>query len=136
MTSKEIHECEVPKWKKEIVEIVCVFEKELPTSFMDLQVHLLIHLVNGIELADVISTRWMFFFERYMKTLKRYVQQKEHLEGCMVEGYVLNEAFFFLCEFLGKDFEDGPSVWDEEQASNIIDGEKPQSNGVEVQISK
>ena len=54
----------------------------------------------------------------------------------MVEGYVLNESFFFLCEFLGKDFEDGPHFWDEEWASYIIDGEKPQSNGVQVEISK
>jgi hypothetical protein len=54
----------------------------------------------------------------------------------MAEGYVLNEAFFFLCEFLGKDFEDGPCFWDEEQALDIIDGEKPQSNGVQVEISK
>jgi hypothetical protein len=49
VTSKDIHECEVPKWKKEIEKIGFVFEKELPTSFMDLQVHLLIHLVDGIE---------------------------------------------------------------------------------------
>jgi hypothetical protein len=108
VTSKEIHECEVPKWKKEIAEIVCVFENEIPTSFMDLQVHLLIHLVNEIELVGVISMRWIFFFERYMKNLKRYVRQKAHLEGCMDEGYALNEEIFFLCEFLGKDFEDGP----------------------------
>jgi hypothetical protein len=54
----------------------------------------------------------------------------------MVEGYVLNEAFFFLCEFLGKDFEDGPRIWDEERASDIIDGAKPQSNGVQVDINK
>ena len=101
-----------------------------------LQVHLLIHLVDDIELVGVVSTMWMFFFDRYMKTLKRYVQQKAHPEGCMAEGYVLNEAFFFLCEFLGKDFEDGPQIWDEERASDIIDGEKTQSNGVQVDISK
>ena len=65
--------CEVPKWNKEIVEIVCIFEKEVPTSFMDLQVHLLIHLVDDIEIADILSMRWMFFFERYMKTLKIHV---------------------------------------------------------------
>ena len=68
VNSKEIHKCEVTKCKKEIAEIVCVFEKELPTSFMDLQVHLLIHLVDDIELAGVVSTRGMFFFESYMKT--------------------------------------------------------------------
>ena len=65
-----------------------------------------------------------------MRTLKRYVRQKAHPEGCMAEGYVLNEAFLFLCEFLGKYFEYGPQIWDEEHATNIIDGEKPQSNGV------
>lgn len=112
MTSKEIHEFEVPRWKKEITEIVCVFEKELPTSFMDLQVQLLIHVVDDIEMAGIISMRWMFFFERYMKTIKIYVWQKAHLKCCMAEGYVLNEAFFFLCEFLGKDFEDGAQFWD------------------------
>jgi hypothetical protein len=31
--------------------------------------HLLIHLVDDIELVGVVSTRWMFLFERYMKTL-------------------------------------------------------------------
>jgi hypothetical protein len=81
---------------------------------MDLQVHLLIHLVDDIKLVGVVSTRWMLFFERYMKTLKRYFRQKEHQEACMDEAYVLNEAFFFLCEFPGKDFEDGPHFWNEE----------------------
>ena len=91
VTSKEIHKCEVTKWKKEIAEIVCVFEKELPTSFMDLQVHLLIHLVDDIELAGVVSTRWKFFFERYMKNLKRYVLKKAHPKDYIDEWYVLNE---------------------------------------------
>ena len=45
-------------------------------------------------------------------------------------------SIFFLFEFLGKDFEDGPCFWDEEWASDIIDGEKPQYNGVPVEISK
>ena len=54
----------------------------------------------------------------------------------MAEGYVLNEAFFFLCEFLGKNFEYGPHFWDEERASYNIDGGKTQSNVVQVEISK
>jgi hypothetical protein len=38
----------IPWWHREITEIVCIFEKELPTSFMDLQVHLLIHLLDEV----------------------------------------------------------------------------------------
>jgi hypothetical protein len=51
----------IPRWCQEIAEIVCMFEKELPSSFMDLQVHLLIHLVDKVELVGVVSSRWMFF---------------------------------------------------------------------------
>ena len=63
----EIHVASIPWWRKEIVEIVCMFEKELSTSFMDLQVHLLIHLVDEVELFGVFSCRWMFFLDKYMK---------------------------------------------------------------------
>ena len=53
--SKEIHVASIPRWHQEIVEIVCMFENELSTSFMDLQVHLLIHLVDEVELVGVVS---------------------------------------------------------------------------------
>ena len=63
----------IPRWHQEIVEIVCMFEKELSTGFMVLQVHLLIHLVDEVELVGVVSCRWIFFLERYMKKLKGFV---------------------------------------------------------------
>ena len=65
ITSKEIHVASIPGWHQEIVEIVFMFEKELPTSFMDLQVHLLIHLVDEVELVGVVYCHWMFFLERH-----------------------------------------------------------------------
>ena len=49
-------------------------EKELPTSFFDIQVHLLIHLVDEIEIA--VSTQWIFWAERFMGVLKGYVHKK------------------------------------------------------------
>ena len=73
ITSKEIHMDNIPWWHQEIVEIICMFEKELPSSFMDLQVHILIHLVYEVELVGVVSYHWMFFLERYMKKLKGFV---------------------------------------------------------------
>jgi hypothetical protein len=51
----------IPRWHREITEIVCMFEKELPTSFMDLQFHVLIHLPDEVELVGVLSYHWMFF---------------------------------------------------------------------------
>ena len=85
----------IPWWHQEIVEIVCMFEKELPTRFMDLQVHLLIHVVDEVELVMVVSSYWMFFEERYMKKLKGFVRQREKSKGSMVEGYIVYESFYY-----------------------------------------
>jgi len=39
----------------------------------------------------------------------------------MAEGYVLNESFSFLCEFLGKYYEYATRIWDEARAADIIE---------------
>lgn len=73
MVSKKIHMARIPWWHQEIAEIVCILEKELPTSIMDLQVHIIIHLPNEVELGWVASCHWMLFLERCMKKLKGFV---------------------------------------------------------------
>ena len=65
----------------EIVDIVCIFEKELPTSFLDFQVHILIHLINEVELARLVSCCRMLFFQRHVKKLKGFVQKMEKFKG-------------------------------------------------------
>ena len=49
-------------------------KKKIPATFMDIQVHILIHLVDDIETTGVISTRSIFFVERFFKVLKRFVR--------------------------------------------------------------
>ena len=98
--SKKIHVARIPQWRQEIVEIVCMFEKELLTSFMDLQVHLLIHLVDEVELAGVVSCCWMFFLEMYMKKLKVFFRKREKPEGSMAEGYISYESFYYASEYI------------------------------------
>ena len=98
ITSKKIHVVSIPQWHQEIIEIVCMFEKELPTSFMDLQVHILIHHVEEVELVGVVSFRCMFFLERYMKKLKGFVRHREKPEGSKVEGYISYESFYYASD--------------------------------------
>jgi hypothetical protein len=50
----------IPRGNNEIVEIVCDFEKESPTSFMDTWFHILRHLVEDIRLASVVNCRCIF----------------------------------------------------------------------------
>lgn len=59
--SKEIYVGEVDMWCTFIVETICMIEKEMPISFMDIQVHLFIHLVDDIENAGAVNFLWRYF---------------------------------------------------------------------------
>ncbi|MCO5577210.1 hypothetical protein L7F22_031035 [Adiantum nelumboides] len=96
-------------------------EKELPTSFFDIQVHLLIHLVDEIELAGVVSAQWMFWAERFMRVLKGCVRQKARPEGSMVEGWMLEECMYYVCEYLERTNFEAPRIWTNESSSTMSD---------------
>ena len=120
----------IPRWHQEIVEIVCMFEKELSTSFMKLEVHPVIHLVDDVELVGVVSCRWMFFLERYMKKLKGFVRQREKLEGSMAEGYILYESFYYASEHIKQIYNrPGAVIWDDERDEDKREGELLQMSG-------
>ncbi|MCO5597239.1 hypothetical protein L7F22_051315 [Adiantum nelumboides] len=82
-------------------------------------VHLLIHLVDEKELAGVVSTRWMFWAERFMTVLKGYVRQKARPEGSMAEGWMLEECMYYVCEYLERTDFEAPRVWTNESSSTM-----------------
>ena len=68
---------------------MCEMKKCLPSTFFNAQEHYLIHQVEKIELCGPIQPRLMWMVERNLKFLKVLVQQKECLEGSMIEGYMV-----------------------------------------------
>jgi hypothetical protein len=120
----------IPWWRQEIVEIICMFEKELSISFMVLQFHLQIHLVEEVELVRVVSCHWMFFLERYMKKLKGFVRQREKLEGFVEQGYISYESFYYVNEYIKQTKNTpGAMIWDEKRVEDKREGELFQTNG-------
>ena len=75
--------------KQESYVVMTLLQMQMPTLFFDSQVHLLIHLVKDISLLDSVPYRWMFFVEKYMKTLKGFVHKIAKPKGSMSEGYLL-----------------------------------------------
>ncbi|XP_074361820.1 uncharacterized protein LOC141702002 [Apium graveolens] len=73
--------------------------KALPPSLFDVMIHLSVHLVREFELCGPIFLRWMYPFERYMKTFKEYVRNRAHPEGCIAEAYIAEEAVECLVNF-------------------------------------
>ncbi|GJV53161.1 hypothetical protein Tco_1448902 [Tanacetum coccineum] len=80
-------------------------EQIFPPAFFDIMIHVAIHSPDEAILCGPIRYRWMFPFERYMKKLKNYVQNKAKPEGSIAEGYVVEEALTFCSRYLKDDVE-------------------------------
>jgi hypothetical protein len=52
---------------------MCMLEMTMPPSFFNIMVHLILHLVDELDMCGPIHTRWMYCVERLNKVLKGYV---------------------------------------------------------------
>ncbi|XP_033139161.1 uncharacterized protein LOC117130632 isoform X2 [Brassica rapa] len=86
--------------ENEFVETMCQLERFFPPSLFDIMFHLPLHLAREARLGGPVHFRWMYPFERYMKTLKAYVKNFARPEACMAEGYLAGECIAFCLEFL------------------------------------
>ena len=73
MSSKEIEVSTIPTARLLAIEATCAIEDAFPRSILVSQVHLLLHL-EEIAICGVVHSRWMFFLERFLKTLKDFVR--------------------------------------------------------------
>ena len=85
-----------------IVETLCSLEMYFPPSFFDVMVHLVVHLVREVKICGPVFLRWMYPFERFMRTLKSMVRSKSRPEACIIECYVAEEAVVFCSEYVAK----------------------------------
>ncbi|XP_074375135.1 uncharacterized protein LOC141716863 [Apium graveolens] len=97
--SKVIEGDKLEKMQSQLVETLCQLEKHFPHSLFDVMIHLSVHLVREVELCGPVFLRWMYPFERYMKTFKGYVRNRAHPEGCIAEAYIAEEAIECLVNF-------------------------------------
>jgi hypothetical protein len=114
--------------REEVVEVLCLLEREFPPTIFNISMHLLIHIENELEHCGLVRTRWMYPIERYMKVLKKIVRTREKPEGSMSEGYSMQEAMGFCTEYM-KDFKNvNRRVWDDDEDERVV-GEVLEGNG-------
>lgn len=99
--------------KKRSIQLMCQLERVFPPAFFDIQVHLLAHLVEEVEICGTVHARWMYWVERYMKVLKGYVRQAARPEGCMAAGHLHYEAMFIVSEAVQLFHRQAPTAWEE-----------------------
>jgi hypothetical protein len=78
--------------KVRIIMTLCVLEKVFPPSLFDLMMHLVIQLIEELDICGPIHFCWMYPIERAIKDLKGYVQNMCKPERNMVEVYNFNET--------------------------------------------
>nr|GEW19472.1 hypothetical protein [Tanacetum cinerariifolium] len=99
--SATLMEDDMLKAQSKVVDILCNLELIYPPAFFDIMIHLVIHLPLEALEGGPIRPRWMFPFERFMKKLKGYVQNKAKPKGSIAEGYVAEEALTFSSHYFG-----------------------------------
>jgi len=66
---KAIDPTRLDELENEAIIILCQLEMYFPSSFFDIMVHLIVHLVREIRLCGPVFLRWMYPIERCMKIL-------------------------------------------------------------------
>ena len=58
----------------DVVRSMALLEIHFPPSFFDVMTYLVYYLVDELDMCGLVSTRWLYPIERYMKTFKHYVR--------------------------------------------------------------
>ncbi|MCO5589344.1 hypothetical protein L7F22_043311 [Adiantum nelumboides] len=129
ISCKEINPTTIARARKDAIETICALEEHFPTSILNIQVHLLVHLADEVEIAGTVHARWMFFLERFMKTLKGFVRQRARPEGSMAEGWMVQESSVFISEYLTRSQNNIIELWNIKDDERVV-SEVPQGKGV------
>uniref|UniRef100_A0A2N9EKC6 Transposase-associated domain-containing protein n=1 Tax=Fagus sylvatica TaxID=28930 RepID=A0A2N9EKC6_FAGSY len=97
---KELGVEELDRLDHQIAEILCKLEQVFPPSFFDIMMHLPIHLAYEAKVAGPVQYSWMYPIERYLRTLKGYVRNKDRPERLIAEGYISEECMTFCSWYL------------------------------------
>lgn len=128
ISQKEIAKDTLESARLNSLEAVAMVEKHFPSSVLTIQMHLLVHIVEEVRVAGTVHSRWMFFLERFMKTLKGFVRQRARPEGSMAMGWLVQESLVHITEFLVTVDPDMPRLWSQDEDDRML-GEEPQGKG-------
>jgi hypothetical protein len=91
LCSRTLDKDVLAEMKKEIPIILVKLEKKIPSTFFDVMIHLVVHLLDEALHRGPVQYGWMYPIERQLYTLKRYVWNRSRSEGSIAEAYVANE---------------------------------------------
>ena len=113
--AKVIRTSEIQPLRTCASEVLCLLEINFPPGFFDIMTHLVIHLVDELELCGPVHARWCYSVERYLGVLTKYVRDKSKPEAGMATGYMIDESLGFCTEYFELYEHAKSRVWDAEE---------------------
>ncbi|KAI9101399.1 hypothetical protein K1719_023881 [Acacia pycnantha] len=75
--------------------MLCKLEMVFPPSLFYYMKHFLVHLAYETKVGGPQQYRWMYPFERFLRTLKYKIKNTRYVEGSIAEVYLVEEATKF-----------------------------------------
>ncbi|KAL6209000.1 hypothetical protein ACLB2K_019943 [Fragaria x ananassa] len=76
LCTRELKKLDVLRMKEEIVYILCKMERIFPPAFIDIMIHLMIHLPEQALLSGPVHDTWMFPIERFVGWRMRFTRHR------------------------------------------------------------
>jgi len=100
LCTKEVRSTNKHDMMQDVIMAMCVLTKEFSITFLNIMTHLPLHLVQQLFTCGLMHYRWMYPIERYMKSLKDYVQTLSHPKDSIAEGYRLDDTLGFCTKYM------------------------------------
>ena len=114
---KTINPLEISDLIEDTAITLCMLETKFPLAVFDVMTHLVVHL----DICGPIHVRWMYPIEKYLKTLKGYIRNRNRPEASMAEEYAIDAAFGFCTEYMTSYFITSRNIWDDKEYSTMND---------------
>ena len=92
LCAKQICPKTIKKLHDLVPELLCKLEIIFPPGFFTLMAHLIVHLANEALLGGPVQFRWQFCIEREFKYIRYKCGNKNKIEACIAEAYILEEV--------------------------------------------
>jgi hypothetical protein len=123
--------------KEDVAITMCMLEMTMPPSFFDIMVHLILHLVDELDMCGPVHTRWMYYVERLNKVLKGYVRNMAQPKALMATEYLMDETLGLITEYVDRFQPSKRQIWDSDEEEGVC-GEvlKGASTQIELTITQ
>jgi hypothetical protein len=100
ISQKSIGVKKLDSLQEEIMVILCKLEMYFPTTFFDIMVHLLVHILEDIVQVGPTFLHSMMPFERMNGVTKGYIHNRSRRDGSIAMGFLTEECISFRKNYL------------------------------------